>query len=57
MIAAVRAIESARPDALFNDPLAEVLAGKVALQAAKVRGEADSAQGRPGAILLSTPNF
>lgn len=45
MIAAVRALETARPDALFADPLAAVLAGPKALGKAKVRVQ----------LLLSAP--
>jgi hypothetical protein len=44
--AAYRAIESARPDALFRDPLAEYLAGEVAM--GKQRAQI-AAGGNPGA--------
>jgi hypothetical protein len=44
--AAYRAIESARPDALFRDPLAEYLAGEVAI--GKQRAQI-AAGGNPGA--------
>ncbi len=47
VMAAVRAIETQRPDALFNDPLAAQLAGQEAIEAAMPRVEEYEKQGRP----------
>jgi len=41
IIAAMRAMESERPNALFHDPLAEVLAGRVAMKNARNRPRQD----------------
>ncbi len=47
VIAAGRAIETQRPDALFIDPFAEQLAGPEAIQEAIPKLEEDEQQGRP----------
>lgn len=47
IMAAVRAIETQRPDALFIDPLAAQLAGKEAIEASIPRLEEYEKQGRP----------
>lgn len=47
VMAAARAVESQRPDALFTDPLAAELAGKEAIEAAIPRLEEYEKQGRP----------
>lgn len=47
VIAAGRAIESQRPDALFIDPIAAQLAGQEAIEAAIPRLEEYEKQGRP----------
>lgn len=51
VMAAVRAIETQRPDALFTDPLAAQLAGEEAIKAAILRLEEDEKQGRPFAVV------
>ncbi|BCL39646.1 SAM-dependent methyltransferase [Nostoc sp. MS1] len=47
VMAAARAVENQRPDALFTDPLAAQLAGKEAIEAAIPRLEEYEKQGRP----------
>jgi len=47
VMAAGRAIETQRPDALFSDPFAEKLAGKEAIEATIPRLEEYEKQGRP----------
>ncbi|HEY9666470.1 MAG TPA: SAM-dependent methyltransferase, partial [Coleofasciculaceae cyanobacterium] len=51
VMAAVRAIETQRLDALFADPLAAQLAGEEAIKAAILRLEEDEKQGRPFAVV------
>ncbi len=47
VMAAVRAIETQRPDALFRDPLAAQLAGQEAIEASIPRVDEYEKQGRP----------
>mmetsp|Transcript_22065 Transcript_22065/g.61234 ORF Transcript_22065/g.61234 Transcript_22065/m.61234 type:complete len:348 (-) Transcript_22065:109-1152(-) len=49
MMAAQRALENTRPDRLFEDPLAEVLAGQQAMERARERGKATEESRRDGA--------
>jgi len=46
-MAAVRACESQRADALFHDPFAAILAGDAAVETARLTVERDDRQGRP----------